>query len=76
VLRGNPYEKHVSFWTSKDFEKMGFRVKGVGIRAGTKYAFSMIPILDRFVRRITMPTRMVRYAELIVCFMDFSGQHH
>jgi SAM-dependent methyltransferase len=64
-VRGNPFEKHVSVWSNKDFQARGYSVKGAGLQFKGKFLFANIPFFRRFFNRI-VSSKFVFLAELIV----------
>lgn len=66
ALRGNPFEKHISFWNDYDIKKAGYKIRGIGMRFLNRYAFSMLPFFRDLLGRVVIPDRFSRFAELIV----------
>ena len=71
-VRGNPFEKHVSFWKYSHFPK-GYKIYGIGFQIGEKLFLSNIPFLGYFLRRLILFGIFCKFSELIVAVKDQKG---
>lgn len=70
-VRGNPFEKHISFWRYSDFPKE-YKIYGIGFHIKEKLFLSVIPFFGYFLRRLILFGTLCKFSELIVAIKYLS----
>lgn len=68
-IRGNPFEKHISFYKYSDFIKK-YKISGVGFQIQGKLFAGGLPFFGRILRILILYGKLCRFSELIVAARD------